>query len=113
MTWVEGIALAGAAMAAGAINAIAGGGTLLTFPALLGFGTPPVVANATSTLALMFGTAGSLVGFRRYVAAIRPWLRIFGPVSLVGGAAGSWTLTHTSEPSSVDTHARRAVDEPM
>ncbi len=97
MTWVEGIALAGAAMAAGAINAIAGGGTLLTFPALLGFGTSPVVANATSTLALMFGTAGSLVGFRKHVSAIRPWLKIFGPVSLVAGAAGSWTLTHTSE----------------
>ena len=59
MTWVEGAALAGAGVAAGAINAVAGGGTLVTFPALLGFGTPPVIANATSTFALMAGTAAT------------------------------------------------------
>ena len=51
---ILGLILSGAA--AGAVNAVAGGGTLLTFPTLLAFGTTPVVANATSTLALFLGT---------------------------------------------------------
>lgn len=97
MTGTDAVVLAGAGMAAGAINAVAGGGTLVTFPALLGTGASSVVANATSTLALMAGTAGSLYGFRRHVAAIRPWLWRFGAASVVGGALGSWLLTHTSE----------------
>ena len=49
MTATEILGLVIAAMAGGAVNAVAGGGTLVTFPALLLFGTPPVVANATST----------------------------------------------------------------
>ena len=49
---LEILGLTIAAAAGGAINAVAGGGTLVTFPALLFFGTPPVIANATSTLAL-------------------------------------------------------------
>jgi uncharacterized membrane protein YfcA len=81
---------------AGAINAVAGGGTLVTFPALLFFGTPPIVANATSTLALVFGTAGSLWSFRRQLDAVRPWLVRFVPVSVVGGWIGSVLLTRTS-----------------
>jgi len=97
MMWVEGAALAGAGVAAGAINAVAGGGTLVTFPALLGFGSPPVIANATSTFALMAGTAGSVFGYRRHVAAIGHWLWKFGPLSVVGGAIGGWLLTHTQE----------------
>ena len=49
---------------AGAMNAIAGGGTLLTFPALIGLGIPPLVANATSTVALWPGSARSIWGYR-------------------------------------------------
>ena len=52
----EILGLAAAAAAAGAINAVAGGGTLITFPVLIFFGTPKIVANATSTLALVIGT---------------------------------------------------------
>jgi uncharacterized membrane protein YfcA len=85
-----------AAAAAGLINAVAGGGTLLTFPVLLFFGTPPVIANATSTLALVIGTAGSIFGFRGQIAAVRPWLSRFVPVSLLGGLLGSVLLTRTS-----------------
>jgi uncharacterized membrane protein YfcA len=84
------------AATAGVINAVAGGGTVLTFPVLLFYGTPPVIANATSTLALFVGTAGSIFGFRGQMAAIRPWLVRFVPVSLVGGLLGSMLLTHTS-----------------
>ena len=96
MSGIEILALLASAAAAGAVNAIAGGGTLLTFPTLLLMGTPPVVANATSTLALVIGTAGSIFGYRRQVAAVRPWLRSFVPVSLAGGLLGSALLTHSS-----------------
>src|SRR6266496_4482553 len=97
MSATEIIALAAAAGAAGMINAVAGGGTLITFPALLLFGTPPLTANATSTLALVCGTAGSLYGFRQQIAAVKPWLRRFLPVSLLGGLLGGVLLTHTRE----------------
>src|SRR5436190_11115816 len=97
MSITEIVGLACAAVAAGAINAVAGGGTLVTFPALLLFGTSPIVANATSTLALVIGTAGSLFGFRRQLFAVRPWLVRFMPVSAIGGWVGSVFLTQTSD----------------
>ena len=96
MSTLEIIGLTLVAATAGVINAVAGGGTMLTFPVLLFFGTPPVVANATSTLALFVGTAGSIFSFRGQMAAVRPWLWRFGPVSLLGGLLGSILLTRTS-----------------
>ena len=96
MTGWEVFGLVGSAVAAGAINAVAGGGTLLTFPTLLAFGTSPVTANATSTLALVIGTGGSMFGYRQHTKAIMPWLWRFLPVSLLGGLIGSILLTHTS-----------------
>src|SRR5438093_1371573 len=93
----EILALVAAATAAGMVNAVAGGGTLITFPTLLLLGTPAIVANATSTLALVIGTAGSVYGFRRQIAAVKPWLRRFVPVSLAGGLFGSILLTRTDE----------------
>src|SRR5581483_7371920 len=97
MPVLEIIGLFAVALTAGAINAVAGGGTLLTFPALLFFGTPPVAANATSTLALNLGTAGGVYGYRRHLAAMKPWLSRFAPVSIIGGLTGSMLLTHTSD----------------
>jgi uncharacterized protein len=97
MTGVEIMALAAAGAAAGLVNAVAGGGTLLTFPALLAFGTPSIVANATSTLALVVGTAGSVYGYRRQIVEVKPWLRRFLPVSLLGGLLGGILLTGTRE----------------
>lgn len=94
-TW-EIIGLVGSAVGAGAINAVAGGGTLLTFPTLLAFGTSPVMANATSTLALVIGTSGGMFGNRQYIKPILPWLWRFLPVSLLGGLIGSVWLTQTS-----------------
>lgn len=92
---ILGLVVSGAA--AGAINAVAGGGTLVTFPTLLAFGTSPVMANATSTLALVIGTAGGVFGYRRHLEAARTWLWRFVPVSIAGGWMGSWLLTHTSD----------------
>lgn len=97
MSPAETIGLAAAAALAGAINAVAGGGTIVTFPALLAFGMPAIVANATSTIALLVGTAGSVFGFRRHLATVRPWLWRFLPASLAGGFLGSLLLTRTEE----------------
>lgn len=89
MTSWEILALFGSALAAGAINAVAGGGTVITFPALLYTGTGAVVANATSGLALTLGTAGSLFSYRGQLPAIRPWLARFVPISIIGSLLGS------------------------
>jgi uncharacterized membrane protein YfcA len=97
MSITEMVGLGCAAVAAGAINAVAGGGTLVTFPTLLLFGTSPIIANATSTLALVIGTAGSVFGYRRHLQAVKPWLSRFVPVSILGGLIGSVLLTHTNE----------------
>ena len=99
LTLTEIFGLMVAAAAAGAINAVAGGGTLVTFPVLLLFGTPPVVANATSTLALLVGTAGSMFGYRSRITAVKPWLWRFLPVSLLGGLLGGMLLTRTGNES--------------
>jgi len=97
MSWLEIISLLAAACAAGAINAVAGGGTLITFPVLILFGVPPMIANATSTLSLVLGISGSLYGFRARLAEVRPWFPTFIPVSIAGGWLGSLLLTRGSE----------------
>lgn len=97
MSLLECIVLAASACAAGFINSIAGGGTLLTFPALLFFGTAPVQANATSTVSLVVGTAGSIVAFRKHLVEVRAWLVRFVPVSVLGGWLGSVLLTRTTD----------------
>ncbi|HTL55929.1 MAG TPA: sulfite exporter TauE/SafE family protein [Candidatus Limnocylindrales bacterium] len=97
MTSSEIAGLFFAAAAGGAINAVAGGGTLVTFPALLFFGTPPIIANATSTLALVIGTAGGVFGYRKHIGSVKPWLWRFAPVSLLGGLVGAILLTRTDE----------------
>lgn len=90
-------ALAVGACLAGAINAIAGGGTIVTFPLLIAFGMPAIQANATSTVALMVGIFGSVYGYRENLPAARPWMKLFAPVSIIGGVLGAWLLTVTSE----------------
>jgi hypothetical protein len=97
VTVVQILELAAAAMVAGAMNAVAGGGTLVTFPTLILTGTGSEVANATSTLALVFGTCGSMFGYREHIGAIRAWLARFWLVSAVGGFLGAVLLTRTSE----------------
>ncbi len=85
-----------AALAAGAINSIAGGGTLATFPTLLTVLTA-VPANATSTVALLPGSFASAWGYRRELKASRAILtRLFFP-SLFGGIAGAFALTRFPE----------------
>ena len=80
--------LFGAGLIAGALNAIAGGGTLVTFPALLAAGLPPLVANATSSLAQWPGYLASGYAMRRELAASRAVLPGLAVASLAGGVAG-------------------------
>jgi uncharacterized protein len=81
----------------GAVNSIAGGGTLLTFPALLGLGVPPVSANATSTVALWPGSFASMMGYRSELAGARQWAVKLAIPSIVGGLCGALLLTVTSD----------------
>ena len=77
------------------MNAIAGGGTLLTFPALIAAGLSPLAANATSTVALVPGALTSMVGYRRELAGARRWAIALTVPSVLGGALGAWLLLHT------------------
>jgi uncharacterized protein len=86
---------AGAALLAGFVNAIAGGGTLLTFPALVAAGLSPLHANATSTVALLPGALSSMWGYRRELTGARRWAALFAIPSLVGGVIGALLLLRT------------------
>jgi uncharacterized protein len=93
---VHNTVIALAAFAAGAINSIAGGGTLLSFPALVWIGVNPVMANATNSFALWPGSMAAMIGFRRDLINIRRWLLLLTIPALFGGAAGAWLMLHTS-----------------
>jgi len=80
---------------AGFLNALAGGGTLVTFPILVLLGMNAITANATSTVALVLGTVGSFWGYRRQLASARPWLRAFLLPSAFGGLLGGILLSGT------------------
>jgi hypothetical protein len=77
------------------INAVAGGGTLLSFPVLVWVGRDPIVANATNALALWPGALAGALGFRRELASAPRLLALLLPPALVGGAFGSWLLLRT------------------
>lgn len=89
------LTIAAAAMLAGAVNSVAGGGTLLTFPMLLAFGVNPVIANATNTVALFPGSLAGAVGFRRELAHTRRWLALLLVPSMAGGVLGAILLLRT------------------
>lgn len=82
-------------MLAGAVNAVAGGGTLITFPALLATGMTPVVANITSSVGLLSGYAGGSVAYRRELGGQGGRVRSLGLVSVLGGVAGAVVLLVT------------------
>jgi uncharacterized protein len=84
-----------AAFLAGAINSVAGGGTLVSFPALIWLGLDSVTANATSTVAIWPGTVGSIWGYRRELRQAEPRFRVLIVPSLVGGIMGALLLRST------------------
>jgi uncharacterized membrane protein YfcA len=94
---LPGIWLVVASFLAGALNAMAGGGSFLSFPALLGAGVPPIQANATNTVALWPGQFASIAA---YWEDLKHNLRLIWPLgtaALIGGCAGGIVLLHTGQ----------------
>ena len=85
----------GSAFAAGAINSVAGGGTLLTCPTLIWLGLPSINANATSTVAIWPGTVGTIWGYRRDLAKSSPRMLALVLPSVIGGILGALLLNRT------------------
>jgi len=86
-----------AAAVAGLVNALAGGGTLITFPALTALGVPPVVANVTNTVALCPGYLGGTLAQRGVLRARARRMAWMLPLSVLGGLLGGWLLLHSGE----------------
>ncbi|MCC7188009.1 MAG: sulfite exporter TauE/SafE family protein [Anaerolineales bacterium] len=85
------------AIAAGAVNALAGGGTLITFPMLVFLGVPPVAANVTNTVALCPGYFGGTLAQRDDLRGQEKRLWLIVPTGVVGGIAGGFLLLQTGE----------------
>ena len=88
--------LAAAALLAGAVNAVAGGGSLLSFPALLAVGYPAITANVTNSVALTPGYFGGTLGYRRELTGQRRRILALGATSAVGAVVGAFLLLVSS-----------------
>lgn len=97
MPFLHYLALFIAAFIGGSINAIAGGGTVISFPTLVWVGVPTAMASATNSLALWPASASAAVAFREDVRRESRSLLIMLTPSLLGGLAGAWLLTVTPE----------------
>lgn len=95
MTVTDGLAIFAAGVGAGMVNAVAGGGTLLSFPVLVWAGRDPIVANATNALALWPGALAGAIGFRRELARAPRLLGLLLPAAVVGAVLGGWLLLRT------------------
>lgn len=92
MPLLDALAIVVAGMAAGAINAIVGSGTLITFPTLLFLGYPPLVANVSNNIGLVAGGFGSIHGYREELSGHAPMLRRLIPASFLGSITGALLL---------------------
>lgn len=97
MPWYEVVALLAAGMAAGTINTIVGSGTLITFPTLLFFGFPPLVANVSNTVGLVAGGITGIHGYRAELSDQGPTLRRLVPASVLGSVTGAILLLKLPE----------------
>ena len=89
---IEALAIFGAGIAAGTINTVVGSGTLITFPTLLAFGYPPVLANVTNTVGLVPGVASGAYGYRAELTGQRRRVLRLGSASMCGGLVGAILL---------------------
>lgn len=97
MDWLDYALIMLAAVAAGAINALAGGGTLITFPTLTALGIPAVAANVTNTVALCPGYLGATLAQKALILEQRRRLWFLLPAAALGGLTGGLLLLNTSE----------------
>lgn len=88
-----------AACAAGFVNAVAGGGTLITFPILVAIGIPPIAANVTNTIALSPGLFGGAFAQRHLFSSQKKMLLRLLPLSIIGGMSGGFILLRSGEHS--------------
>jgi uncharacterized membrane protein YfcA len=88
----EALAILGAGLAAGAVNAIVGSGSLITFPTLLAFGFPPVVANVSNNVGLVPGNLSGSIGYRSELAGQRARLSRLAIIAAAGSIAGAVAL---------------------
>ncbi len=92
MSSAEILAILGAAIAAGAINAVVGSGSLITFPTLLAFGFPPVIANVSNNVGLVPGNVSGAYGYRKELSGQRGRLLRLGVASCAGALTGAIAL---------------------
>ncbi|MCW5937271.1 MAG: sulfite exporter TauE/SafE family protein [Fimbriimonadaceae bacterium] len=85
-----------AGLAASAVNAIAGGGSLVSFPTLVGLGMPALPANATNSVALWPGSLSGALGYANRFAETKRYLWLLLPPTVLGSAVGAWLLVTTS-----------------
>ncbi len=97
MDWYSYIFVCLAAAAAGFVNALAGGGTLISFPVLTAVGIPPVVANVTNTVALVPGYLGATFAQLKDLRGQRTRLMFYIPAAVIGGILGGILLLNTGE----------------
>ncbi len=97
MTPFEIVAIFLAGVGAGTINAVVGSGTLITFPTLVAFGFPPVVATMSNAIGLVPGSASGTFGYRRELAGQGSRLRWQIPASFLGALVGAWLLLNLPE----------------
>lgn len=93
----EALAILVAGMGAGAVNAVVGSGTLFTFPVLLAFGYPPVVATVSNSIGLAPGSLTSAIGYRRELRGQRRRIIRFGVMSFLGALTGAVALLRLPE----------------
>jgi uncharacterized protein len=89
---LQALAIFAAGLAAGTINTVVGSGTLITFPVLLAFGYPPVLANVSNNVGLVPGAASGALGYRAELAGQRRRVLRLGSASLCGGLTGAILL---------------------
>lgn len=92
MQLTDALLVAGGAFLAGGMNAMAGGGTFFSFPAMLAAGVPPVAANASNTVALWPASLSSAWAYRREAMRHRRWAALLALVSVLGGLIGGLLL---------------------
>ncbi|WP_217188876.1 sulfite exporter TauE/SafE family protein [Streptomyces buecherae] len=97
MEALEAVAIGAAGVVAGGMNAVVGSGTLVTFPTLLAFGYPPVVANVSNNIGLVPGSMSAAYGYRRELRGQRGRILRFAVASLIGGLTGSLLLLKLPE----------------
>jgi uncharacterized membrane protein YfcA len=97
MTHADLLILGLAAAGAGAVNALAGGGTLISFPVLLALGVPPIAANVTNAVALCPGYCGATLAQRRHLRGQGKRLSMCLPAAVIGGILGALVLVRTNE----------------